>query len=1079
MSHTMSYDLFISYSRRDNTRHQVAALAEQIKAAYRAFAGHELKIFFDIREIHGMDDWRQKIQRSLRESHLFLAVLSPSYLASPYCRWEWEDYVRYEAMRQCLGEGVAPVYFITLPDAADPVTDRVIGRWLHEIHRRQTFDLRPWYDAGEKALQQAHVKETLEKLHASVRERIDRAGRARRSPANVLRHNPQFVGRVRELTELRNTLTKNKLGIVGARSPGVVATVQGVGGMGKTEIALAYAHAFAWDYPGGRWQLRCEHIADLRVALLQLAGPLGFEFTDAENKSLSLAFEHLLRELNRRERCLLLLDNISDPAILEPEYLDRLPRDGHVDLIATTRLAPGALPGSAQDQTFIAVDELPGEDALALLRSHQPEGRFPDQAEDDEAGTIARLLEGFTLAVETAAIYLGRNASPDACRSFRARLQADLLASSEQAASDPTVAVRHRERLLGRTLAFTFDTLPSEAIHLLVVASLLPADAVALPWLEVVAEIPAFLSTVDLLQGLRLFQTTDVSDASGRLLVARMHRLVQEEIHRRWPDDLAGQERALLDHLHVRARSLWNDWVDHARRWELDPLASAAAHWLEREGDDGPSLAQFVAVPLHHLGRFADAERLKRASVEKTSPDDVNYPARINNLGELLRDTNRLSEAESLYRRAILIEERLNGPEHPSVGITLNNLALLLQASNRFSEAETLFRRATLISERKYGPDHPGLAVGLNNLAALLEATNRWSEAEPLYRRALQITEDSLGPDHPDVANRLNNLAGLLRATNRFSEAEQLYRRALLIYERSLGPEHPAFALSLMNLATLLYDTNRLSEAELNIFRALSILERSFGPDHPKVASALGNLASLFRATNRLSEAEALLRRALSIDERSHGPDHPDIAIRLNNLADLLSATGRLTEAELLCRRALSIDEQSYGPDHPDVAIRLNNLAVLLASTNRSSEAEPLYRRAIMINERSFGPDHRDLPRKLNNLAVLLRATNRLSEAESLVRRALTIDERTYGPDHPHVASELNSLAVLLQAAGRVEEAESSSRRAVTILIRFKQTTGHPHPNHRLFIDNYAVFLSAMGYGEAEVRVRLNEIGGG
>jgi hypothetical protein len=44
------------------------------------------------------------------------------YLASPYCRWEWEDYVRYEAMRQCLGEGVAPVFFVTLPDAADPKT---------------------------------------------------------------------------------------------------------------------------------------------------------------------------------------------------------------------------------------------------------------------------------------------------------------------------------------------------------------------------------------------------------------------------------------------------------------------------------------------------------------------------------------------------------------------------------------------------------------------------------------------------------------------------------------------------------------------------------------------------------------------------------------------------------------------------------------------------------------------------------------------------------------------------------------------------------------------------------------------
>src|SRR5437899_9283047 len=69
-------------------------------------------------------------------------------------------------VRQCLGEGVAPVFFVTLPDAADPKTDQAIARWIDEIQRRQTFDLRPWHDAGEQALQQAHVRQTLEQLHA-------------------------------------------------------------------------------------------------------------------------------------------------------------------------------------------------------------------------------------------------------------------------------------------------------------------------------------------------------------------------------------------------------------------------------------------------------------------------------------------------------------------------------------------------------------------------------------------------------------------------------------------------------------------------------------------------------------------------------------------------------------------------------------------------------------------------------------------------------------------------------------------------------------------------------------------------
>src|ERR1041385_80010 len=139
----MPFNLFVSYSRRDNERGQVTSLKSQIQATFQAFSGRELRVFFDTREIRGMDDWRHRIQLGLRESQVFLAVLSPNYLKSPYCRWEWEDYVRYEAMRQCLGEGVAPVFFISLPKQIDPNTDQNTAHWIDGIRKRQAFDLRP------------------------------------------------------------------------------------------------------------------------------------------------------------------------------------------------------------------------------------------------------------------------------------------------------------------------------------------------------------------------------------------------------------------------------------------------------------------------------------------------------------------------------------------------------------------------------------------------------------------------------------------------------------------------------------------------------------------------------------------------------------------------------------------------------------------------------------------------------------------------------------------------------------------------------------------------------------------------
>ena len=66
------------------------------------------------------------------------------------------------------------------------------------------------------------------------------------------------------------------------------------------------------------------------------------------------------------------------------------------------------------------------------------------------------------------------------------------------------------------------------------------------------------------------------------------------------------------------------------------------------------------------------------------------------------------------------------------MAIGLNNLAQLLQATNRLAEAEPLMRRALAIDEKSYGPDHPNVAIRLNNLAQLLQDTNRLAEAEPL-----------------------------------------------------------------------------------------------------------------------------------------------------------------------------------------------------------------------------------------------------------------------------------------------------------------------------------------------------------
>jgi tetratricopeptide (TPR) repeat protein/CHAT domain-containing protein len=508
---------------------------------------------------------------------------------------------------------------------------------------------------------------------------------------------------------------------------------------------------------------------------------------------------------------------------------------------------------------------------------------------------------------------------------------------------------------------------------------------------------------------------------------------------------------------------------------EAIPLAEQQARAIKsRYGENHLRYAAALATLadlLQDAGRGTEAESLLRRAlaIEEKSGDNSVIAGRLNRLAELLRTAGRLAEAEPLYRRAFSINERTYGPEHGFNAPLLNNLALVLAATNRRAEAETLHRRALAIAEKALGPAHPEVAIHLSNLADLLRDTDRFSEAEPLMRRALAIDEGSLGPEHPNVAMRLSTLAELLRVTGRFAQAEPLMRRALAIDERTYGPEHRFVGVRLNNLALVLQATNRLAEAEPLFRRALAISEKTYGPEHPEVATNLNNLADLLVTTDRFAEAEPLMRRALAIDERALGPDHHHVALRLGNLAILLSRTNRLGEAEWPFRQAVAIYEKNYGPDHTKVAEALSGLGILMMLSNRATEAEPALRRALAILERSYGPDHVNVAVCLNALGQVLVFSNRHTEAEPLFRRAIAIQEKVYGPEHFNVAASLNNLAILMTGTNRPVEAERLFRRALAIN---EKSYGPNHTGVAVSLNILAQLILRTRPAEAEPLIR-------
>ncbi len=972
----MSVDLFVSYARKDDRPASsgeggwITAFVNALQAEHRRFSTADLSMFVDHDAVQLAEDWDLRIRASLRASSLMLAFVSPKYFASAWCEREWEQYVQQESERALAGEGVLPLYLVSVAGLETGSVQQG-SAWANDLARRQWQDLRESRLQGLVAFDGAALQRSIELLDQQIALLLERARRALGAQGNVDRSNANFVGRRKELRRLRSLLTADG-------APGSIVAVHGLGGLGKTTLVTQYAHQFAGEYPGGRWVVRCERQRDLAAALLQLASPLAIEFTDAERRDPELAFGRLMGELERRTfaggpapklgpACLLVLDNVDDPALLAPTQVDRLPKKPWLHLVVTTRLGKHTLYAGEADRAFLAIDELPDTDAVLLIERHQPAQRFANTAERRAAQAIVRRLGGFVLAVEAVAVYLGLN--PDvSCAAFSQRLAAEGPEAPENLAADAEVAnlMRHREKQLSLVFAPLRAQLGEPEQFVLDAASVLPPDCIALPWLQAwaAARYPQFFAAqpgyaapwpqlLRRLLGRRLLVATDDAAPDGSPRTARIHRLLQE-----WNAGRHGFPRAaLMAHVQntaqTRLEALSAGWSDPAARWELEPLAAIAA---QRLAANDPSASAFAV-----------------------------------RVAQLLQQSARFAQAEGLLRDALALE-RAASSATASAGLTMvqGSLGGLLMATARYAEAEPLLRDVLAADEAALGGADPKLATDCNNLAALLMVTARFEEATELYLRTLSVYEQAYGPDSIESTATLNNAGQLLQGQNRVDEAEAIMRRAVAIQAKHFAADDPRRAVALLNLGRLLYFTGQLDEAEPLVRQAIGLEEAAFGTEHHGLATNLMYLADILVARGQPDAAVPMLQRALALHEAAYGNDHPETARLCVSLGTVLLDQQNFEAAEGYARRALAINEDCHGSDHPNTLQAVRLLMSVLIESDRVEEALPLAQRNLkgcLQFTADNGQPHPDLHAAFSTYSGLLR---RLGVDEGVLAPHLT-----------------------------------------------------------------------------------------
>jgi tetratricopeptide (TPR) repeat protein len=817
----------------------------------------------------------------------------------------------------------------------------------------------------------------------------------------------EFVGRSRELEKLHQLLQEgNRVAI---------AAIAGMGGVGKTELAIQYALKHLKDYPGGVCWLPAKN-PDMGIEIVRFARSQFDNLNPPEDWDLKTQVDFCWRRWQSGE-VLVVLDDVTDYEEIKP-YLP--PVELRFKVLMTTRIK--RLGKSIESLLLDVLDEA---DALKLLIYHIGEERI--QQELEEAKKLCAWLEFLPLGLELVARYLDRKAHLSLAEMLQ-RLE-------EKRLNERSLCKREEDMTAKRGVKAAFElsweTLNDESKQLGCLLSLFaPAP---IPWYLVEQAAPAQDS--EDLEDIR-----DESLVNLHLLMHtgkgtyRLHLLIREFFQTKLKEFAQANnlKKAFASAMAAMASQISQSPI----REEITSLTPSMAHVAEA----ATKLKNFLSDeelfwPFTSLGRFYMSQGLYdqaehwlqqcRDVIQERFGSEHPYAAdSLSHLALLYKYQGRYGEAESLSQQALAFEQRLPSKNPRFVAMLLNNFAEVCRVQGRYSKGERLCQQALTITKQFPSADPMFVVALLNNLALNYEGQSRYDEAQLLYHQALSFWQDLQGDDHPLVAKTIGNLAGIYLQQGDYHEAELLLIQVRELLERLLGDDHPDVATSLNNLAALYCDKGRYMEAEPLLLKALELRKHFLGNDHPEVANSLHNLATLYQYQKRDSEAELLYLQALEMRKKLLGEEHPDVAISLNNLAELYKQQGCYSKAELLSLQALALTKHLLGEDHLQVAMYRHNLARFYYAQGRYSEGKPLYLQVLAFRKHLLRKDPRLVAASLKGLAKLYQAQERYSEAEQLYLQALALTKSLLGEDHLLVADCLNSLAVCYFSQDRYSEAE-------------------------------------------------------
>ena len=772
----------------------------------------------------------------------------------------------------------------------------------------------------------------------------------------------------------------------------VLAAIDGMGGVGKTALAIRAAHRLAAQYPDGQLFLDLYGYTDGATprdpgdALAALLGGLGVppQRIPAELDARAAFY----RDLLAGTRTLIVLDNAADEAQIAP----LLPASDTCLVLVTSRKRLKAL----DDALPLSLNVLAKQEAVTLLRKA---ARLGVNAEDEPLLEQAVELCGYLpLALLIAGALLRTGGAAWNLSVLIERLKAGRPGRELSGYTDESRSVQAIFDLsyqqLSEELKVLFrrvGLLPGPEIDAYAAAALLDSDPHAAGWLV------ERLADHSLLTGSApgRFHPHDLVRAHARSLAAA--------------SDPEEDRATALDRLYVYyAHTAETASADIARHPRAANERPAPAH--------APELADQVIARAWLRTEYADLDAaFTHAHAQGLDEHTI---ALASGLAEVLLADGPFTRALEIHQAAAETAERL-GLDAARVA-ALNDLGRAQIATDAFPAALGVLTGSVDLARGLGLRRDEGNA--LTHIGRVKMLTGEYAEADDVLTRALEIFREDASP--LGEANALTDLGFVLYALGRFTEAADAADRALERY-RSVGHRlGEASALGVLGrIRITLGDYRGCADAQTQALQIFRELGHRLGE-----ANALNELGRVHYLLGDYPESLDVLNQALEIYRAHRNPVGE--ATVLGELGRVQRLTGDYPGAVEAHARALQIF-RTLG-HRPGEAGALTTLGRVYYLMERYSEAEDVLSQALQIF-RAIG-ERGNEAWALNYYAATLAATDRRARAFELYQQALAMNREFDKPDDEAIS--LEGIADHNLAEGAADEGVTHLREALEIYDR-------------------------------------------